>query len=385
MKLHEYQSKRIFAKYGIPIPEGDVATSAAEARQIAQRLGGSVVVKSQVLVGGRGKAGGIKVAKNADEAEALADQILGMTIKGLKVDRVLVDRAADIREEIYLGITIDRAKRSPVMMGSSAGGVEIEEVARVTPEKIFKLAVEPAMGLMDFQARNLAFDLGLRRAFIQQFTTIAKGLYRVFVDCDASLAEINPLVITSDEKLLAVDGKIVLDDNALFRHKDLAELRDVQEEAQAERQARQAGLSYVKLDGEIGCMVNGAGLAMATMDIIKLYGAEPANFLDIGGGAKADKVAAALRIILSDPNVKAVLLNIFGGITRCDEVARGILEALREVPTDVPMVARLVGTNEEEGRNILGEAKMPTAKSLSEAAERAVALARDVETARHNL
>jgi len=385
VKLHEYQSKRIFAKYGIPIPEGDVATSAAEARQIAQRLGGSVVVKSQVLVGGRGKAGGIKVAKNADEAEALADQILGMTIKGLKVDRVLVDRAADIREEIYLGITIDRAKRSPVMMGSSAGGVEIEEVARVTPEKIFKLAVEPAMGLMDFQARNLAFDLGLRRAFIQQFTTIAKGLYRVFVDCDASLAEINPLVITSDEKLLAVDGKIVLDDNALFRHKDLAELRDVQEEAQAERQARQAGLSYVKLDGEIGCMVNGAGLAMATMDIIKLYGAEPANFLDIGGGAKADKVAAALRIILSDPNVKAVLLNIFGGITRCDEVARGILEALREVPTDVPMVARLVGTNEEEGRNILGEAKMPTAKSLSEAAERAVALARDVETARHNL
>lgn len=376
MKLHEYQSKRIFAKYGVPIPEGDVATTPAEARQIAQRLGGPVVVKSQVLVGGRGKAGGIKVAKDADEAEALADQILGMTIKGLAVEKALIDQAADIREEIYLGITIDRAQRKPVMMASSEGGVEIEEVAKATPEKIFKLAIDPAMGLMDFQARNLAFDLGMRRALIRQFTTIAKGLYRAFVESDASLAEINPLVVTGDEKLLAVDGKIVLDDNALFRHKDLAEMRDVQEEAEAERQARQVGLSYVKLDGEIGCMVNGAGLAMATMDIIKLYGAEPANFLDIGGGAKSDKVAVALRIILSDPNVKAVLFNIFGGITRCDEVARGILEALKEVPTDVPMVTRLVGTNEEEGRQILAEAQMATAKSLAEAAEKSVALAR---------
>jgi succinyl-CoA synthetase beta subunit len=292
------------------------------------------------------------------------------------VEKVLIDQAADIREEIYLGITIDRTQRKPVMMASSEGGVEIEEVAKVTPEKIFKLAIDPAMGLMDFQARNLAFDLGLRRTFIRQFTTIAKGLYRAFVESDASLAEINPLVVTGAEKLLAVDGKIVLDDNALFRHKDLAELRDVQEEADAERQARQAGLSYVKLDGEIGCMVNGAGLAMATMDIIKLYGAEPANFLDIGGGAKSDKVATALRIILSDPSVKAVLFNIFGGITRCDEVARGILEALEEVPTDVPMITRLVGTNEEEGRQILAEAQMATAKSLAEAAERSVALAR---------
>jgi succinyl-CoA synthetase beta subunit len=377
VKLHEYQSKRIFAEFGVPIPEGDVATTATEARQIAQRLGGPVVVKSQVLVGGRGKAGGIKVARDADQAETLADRILGMTIKGLTVDRVLIDQAADIREEIYLGITIDRAQRRPVMMASSEGGVEIEEVAKATPEKIFKLAIHPAMGLMDFQARNLAFDLGMRRAFIRQFTTIAQGLYQAFKECDANLAEINPLVITGHDKLLAVDGKIVLDDNALFRHKDLAEMRDVQEEAEAERQARQTGLSYVKLDGEIGCMVNGAGLAMATMDIIKLYGAEPANFLDIGGGAKSDKVAAALRIILSDPNVKAVLYNIFGGITRCDEVARGILEALEEVPTDVPMVARLVGTNEEEGRQILAEAQMATAKSLAEAAERAVALARE--------
>jgi succinyl-CoA synthetase beta subunit len=286
VKLHEYQSKRIFAKYGVPIPSGDVAATPTEARQVAQRLGGPVVVKSQVLVGGRGKAGGIKVAKDSDEAEALADQILGMTIKGLTVDKVLIDQAADIREEIYLGITVDRAQRKPVIMASSEGGVEIEEVAKATPEKIFKLAIDPAMGLMDFQARNLAFDLGMRRAFIRQFTTIAKGLYRAFVECDASLAEINPLVVTGDEKLLAVDGKIVLDDNALFRHKDLAEMRDVQEEVEAERQARQVGISYVKLDGEIGCMVNGAGLAMATMDIIKLYGAEPANFLDIGGGAK---------------------------------------------------------------------------------------------------
>ena len=376
MKLHEYQSKRIFAQYGVPIPAGDVATTAAEARQIAQRLGGPVVIKSQVLVGGRGKAGGIKLAQNPDEAEALADQILGMTIKGLTVDKVLVDQAADIREEIYLGITIDRAQRKPVMMASSEGGVEIEEVAKTTPDKIFKLTIDPLMGLMDYQARNLAFDLGLRRTFIRQFTTIARGLYRAFVENDAGLAEINPLVITDDDRLLAVDGKIVLDDNALFRHKDLAELRDAQEEAPAERQARQAGLSYVKLNGEIGCMVNGAGLAMATMDIIKLYGAEPANFLDIGGGAKADKVAVALRIILSDPNVKAVLFNIFGGITRCDEVARGILEALKEVPTEVPMVARLVGTNEEEGRRILTEAQMATAASLAEAAQQAVALAR---------
>jgi succinyl-CoA synthetase beta subunit len=376
VKLHEYQSKRIFARYGVPIPEGDVAATATETRQIAQRLGSPVVIKSQVLVGGRGKAGGIKMAKDPDEAEALAEQILGMTIKGLTVDKVLVDRAADIREEIYLGITIDRSQRKPVMMASSEGGIEIEEVAKTSPEKIFKLAIDPLMGLMDFQARNLAFDLGMRRTFIRQFTTIAQGLYRAFVESDASLAEINPLVVTGDEKLLAVDGKIVLDDNALFRHKDLAELRDAQEEAEAERQARQSGLSYVKLDGEIGCMVNGAGLAMATMDIIKLYGAEPANFLDIGGGAKSDKVAAALRIILSDPNVKAVLFNIFGGITRCDEVARGILEALEEVPTDVPMVARLVGTNEEKGRQILAEARMATAKSLAEAAERAVATAR---------
>lgn len=376
MKLHEYQSKRIFAKYGVPIPSGDVATTPTEVQEIAKRLGGPVVIKSQVLVGGRGKAGGIKVAKDANQAEKLAEQILGMSIKGITVDKVLVDQAADIKEEIYLGIVIDRAQRKPVIIASASGGVEIEEIAKTNPEAIIRLPIDPQMGLLDYQARDLAFDLGLRRDFINQFVQIVKGLYQVFIDTDASLAEINPLVVTGQGRLLAVDGKIVLDDNALFRHPELGELRDVQEEAPAEREARRAGLSYVKLDGEIGCMVNGAGLAMATMDIIKHYGGEPANFLDVGGGAKAEKVAAALRIILSDPKVKAVLFNIFGGITRCDEVARGILEALQEVKTNVPMVARLVGTNEEEGRRILAEANFPSASSLGEAAQKAVALAK---------
>ena len=382
MKLHEYQSKRVFAEYGIPIPQGDIATSPAEVRELAKELGGPVVIKSQVLVGGRGKAGGIKLARNPDEAESLAKQILGMNIKGLIVDKVLVDEAAEINEEIYLGIVIDRARQKPVIIASTEGGVEIEEVAKTNPGAIIRLMIDPQVGLMDYHARDLAFDLGLRRTFIGQFVRIVKGLYQTFIRIDASLAEINPLVVTAGEKLLAVDGKIVLDDNALFRHPDLAELRDGQEETPSEREARLAGLSYVKLDGEIGCMVNGAGLAMATMDIIKNSGGEPANFLDIGGGAKADKVAAALRIILSDPKVKAVLFNIFGGITRCDEVARGILAALKEVPTTVPMVARLVGTNEAEGRQILAEANFPSASTLGEAAKIAVALAREAKETR---
>jgi succinyl-CoA synthetase beta subunit len=376
VKLHEYQSKRIFAEYGIPIPKGEVATTATEAREIARKLGGPVVIKSQVLVGGRGKAGGVKLAKNPDEAEAFADQILGMNIKGLIVEKVLVDQAADIRHEIYLGIVIDRALQKPVIIASIEGGVEIEVVAKTNPEAIKRLPVNPNQGLMDYQARNLAFDLGLRRIFIDQFMRILKGLYAAFIDTDASLAEINPLVETGDETLLAVDGKILLDDNALYRHPKLAEMRDIQEETAAEREARLAGLSFVKLDGEIGCMVNGAGLAMATMDIVKYYGSEPANFLDIGGGAKSDKVATALRIILKDSKVKAILFNIFGGITRCDEVAKGILEALAEVKTDIPMVARLVGTNEEEGRAILAAANFPSAASLGEAAQRAVELAK---------
>lgn len=375
LKLHEYQSKRIFAQHGVPIPGGDVAATPERARQIASRLGKRVVIKSQVLVGGRGKAGGIRLADNPDQAEQIADEILGMDIKGLTVKKVLVDEAADIATEIYLGIVIDRAERRPVMMASAEGGVEIEEVARATPERIVTVVIDPFLGLQPHQGRELAFGIGLSKELVRDFVNIAQGLYLAFEGCDASLAEINPLVVTGDGKLLAVDGKMLLDDNALFRHFELAEMRDADEETPEEQEARRHGLSYVKLDGEIGCMVNGAGLAMATMDITKLHGGSPANFLDIGGGAQADKVAAALRIILSDPNVKAVLFNIFGGITRCDEVAKGILDALGEVATEVPMVARLVGTNEEEGRQILSEANMITAATLSEAAQKAVAAA----------
>jgi len=380
VKLHEYQSKRIFARYGVPIPRGDVASTPDDAYKIAARLKGRVVVKAQVLVGGRGKAGGIKLAKDAPEAEAKASQILGMDIGGLKVRKVLIDEAAmDIIREIYLGIVIDRAACCPVMMASAEGGVEIEEVAKVMPERIFKVSIDPFLGLRGYQARELAFGIGLEKSLISSFISIATGLYNAFVGCDASLAEINPLLVTDQSgglpSLSAVDGKMIIDDNALFRHSDLTDMRDVDEEALAETEARYYGLSYVKLDGEIGCMVNGAGLAMATMDIIKLYGGMPANFLDIGGGAQADRVAAALRIILADPKVKAVLFNIFGGITRCDEVAKGVLDALEQVPTDVPMVARLVGTNEEEGRRILAGAKMATGSTLVEAAQKAVELA----------
>ena len=378
MKLHEYQSKRIFARYGVPIPDGDVAGTPEEARAIAERLGGRVVVKCQVLVGGRGKAGGIKLASGPEEAEQLAAQILALEIKGLPVRKVLVDQAADIRQEIYLGIVIDRAASRPVMMASSEGGVEIEEVSRVNPGAIKKVHIDPFIGLRSYQTRWLAKGIGLDATLHRDFDRIAQGLYRAFLTSDASLAEINPLVVTGEGALLAVDGKMVLDDNGLFRHVDLAEMRDVDEEAPAERQAREAGLSYVDLDGEIGCMVNGAGLAMATMDITKHFGGSPANFLDIGGGAKADRVAAALRLILADANVKAVLFNIFGGITRCDEVSKGILTALEEVKPQVPLVARLVGTNEEEGRKILegSSYRMITATSLAEAAQKAVAAAR---------
>jgi len=383
LKLHEYQSKRVFAESGIPIPRGEVALTATEARDIAKRLGGRVVIKSQVLVGGRGKAGGIRVANSSSDAETLADQILGMEIKGLPVRVILVEEAASITDELYLGLVIDRAQQRVVMMGSSEGGVDIEEVASKTPDRIIKISIHPCIGLRDYQARELAVGMGLDRDLIRPFVRIAKGLYDAFCAGDASLAEINPLVVTGDGSngrgdppLLAVDGKMVLDDNALFRHRHLAEMRNIEEETMEERDARGHGLSYVKLDGNIGCMVNGAGLAMATMDIIKLFGGYPANFLDIGGGAKADKVAAALRIILTDSSVEAVLFNIFGGITRCDEVAKGILSALDQVETEVPMVARLVGTNQEEGREILSSANMPTAATLAEAAQKAVAAAR---------
>ncbi len=380
MKLQEYQSKRVFARYGVPIPNGEVATTPAEARDIAARLGGTVVIKSQVLVGGRGKAGGVKLAHSPEEAETVAGQILGMDIKGLTVRKVLIDEGAEIRDEIYLGLVLDRVQRRVIMMASSEGGVEIEEVAAKTPEKILKVAIDPFLGLRTYQANELAYGIGIARPLVRQFGEIAYGLYETFVKSDASLAEINPLVVTPDG-LLAVDGKMLLDDNALYRHPDLAEMRDLDEENPFEQEARRFGLSYVKLDGEIGCMVNGAGLAMATMDMTKLFGGSPANFLDIGGGATADKVAAALRIILSDENVKAVLFNIFGGITRGDEVAKGIVAALDEIKPNVPMVARLVGTNEEEGRAILADANMITARTLAEAAKKAVAAAHGELTA----
>ena len=376
MKLHEYQSKQLFAQYGIPIPRGRTAQTPAEARQIAEELGTRVVVKSQVLVGGRGKAGGIKLADDPAQAEEIAGRILGMDIKGLTVNTVLIDEAANIEKEIYLGVVIDRAARKPVMMASSEGGVEIEEVARTNPEAIIKVHIDPFLGLREYQTRNLAIGMGLDPAHWRGFHRIATGLAGCFDACDASLAEINPLVITGEGALLAVDGKMLIDDNSLYRHPDLAAMRDIGEETPAEAEARQHGLSYVDLDGEIGCMVNGAGLAMTTMDITKLYGGSPANFLDIGGGAQSDKVAAALRIILADPKVKAVLINIFGGITRCDEVAEGILEALQVVQTNVPMVARLVGTNATEGRAMLADKEMITATTLVEAAQKAVAAAR---------
>ena len=378
MKLHEYQSKQIFAKHGIPIPRGRVATTAAEAKAIAEELGGRVVVKSQVLVGGRGKAGGVKLAKDPNEAEQLAAQILGMEINGLPVRKVLVDEAVSIETEMYYSITNDRAFRKPVMIASAAGGVEIEGVAAKTPEKIVKVHIDPLLGLRDYQARDIATSIDLPRDHWKEFGRIAAGLWRVFSESDATLAEVNPLVITKDGRLIALDGKMIIDDNALYRHPELAEMRDLDEEAAAETEARKYGLSYIKLDGDIGCMVNGAGLAMTSMDIVKLFGGEPANFLDIGGGASADKVAAAMRIILADANVKAILLNIFGGITRCDEVAHGILEATSQVKPRAPMVVRLVGTNAEEGQRLLADAKLITANTLVDAAKKAVAAAKEV-------
>ncbi len=376
MKLHEYISKQIFAEYGVPVPQGKVAATPKEAGKIAKKLGGRVVIKAQVLVGGRGKAGGVKLAKGAKEAEAAAKAILGMEIKGLPVNKVLVDPAVDIASEIYLGITNDRAARQPVIIASAAGGVDIEEVARTAPEKIIRVHINPLLGAQDYNIRDLSIGIELDRKHWAAFHKITKGLWEAFHANDATLAEINPLVITGDGQLLALDGKMVIDDNALNRHPDLAELRDLTAEEPAELEARKNGLTYIKLDGEIGCMVNGAGLAMATMDIIKLFGGQPANFLDIGGGAGAEKVAAAMRIIVSDKNVKAVLFNIFGGITRGDEVARGILEAMKEVKPTVPMVIRLVGTNAAEGRALLAEANMITAETLAGAAQEAVQAAK---------
>jgi succinyl-CoA synthetase beta subunit len=376
MKLHEYQARDILASYGLPVTGGGVAATPAEARAVAEQIGARVVVKAQVFVGGRGKAGGVKLADTPAEAEAAAGQILGMNIKGLTVEKVLVAEAISYQKEIYLGVILDRASKRIVVMASSEGGVEIEEVAKTNPNAIVKIEAHPTLGLLDYQARELAFAIGLTDGKqARQFAQIAAGLYKVFVGCDADLAEINPLVIRDDGSLQALDSKLVLDDSALFRHQDLEAMRDSADEPEAETRAREAGITFIKLDGTIGCMVNGAGLAMATMDVVKLYGGEPANFLDIGGGAGKEKVKAALQIILADPNVKAVLINIFGGITRVDEVAKGIVAALAEVNTSVPMVARLVGTNEAEGRKILEQSTLIPAATLAEAAEKAVAVA----------
>lgn len=375
MKLHEYQSKKIFDRYDVPIPKGRVANIASEAKQIAEELGGRVVIKSQVLVGGRGKAGGIRLANDPNQAKELATEILGMEIKGLPVRKILVDEIVNIDQEIYLGIINDRNCRMPVVIASAAGGVDIEEIAEISPEKIYKLAIDPLLGLQDFQIRDIALGIDLPREYWKQFIKILRGLYQAFIENDATLAEINPLVTTKEKKMIALDAKMIIDDNSLFRHPDLMELKDLDVDAPAEIEAQKYGLSFIKLDGNIGCLVNGAGLAMATMDIISQFGGQPANFLDIGGGAGAPKVSAALRIILSDPKVKVILINIFGGITRCDEVAKGILVALHDVKTEIPVVVRLVGTNAEEGRNLLADQNIQTAETLVDAAKISVLLA----------
>jgi succinyl-CoA synthetase beta subunit len=377
MKLHEYQARDILAKYGIPVTGGGVASTPPEARARAEQIGGKVVVKAQVFVGGRGKAGGVKLADTPAQAEQAASHILGMNIKGLTVEKVLIAEAITYEREIYLGVVMDRAAKQIVVMASAEGGVEIEEVAKTNPDAIVKIAAHPELGLLDYQARELAFGIGITNGKqARQFAQIASALYRAYIETDASLAEINPLVVLPGGALQALDSKLVLDDSALFRHADLEAMRDSSDEPAAEQRAREAGITFIKLDGDIGCMVNGAGLAMATMDVVKLYGGEPANFLDIGGGAGKDKVKAALQIILADPNVKAVLFNIFGGITRVDEVARGVVAALEEFPTAVPIVARLVGTNEEEGRKILAASTLIPAATLAEGAQKAVEAAR---------
>ena len=375
MKLQEYRSKEVLARHGVPLLAGEIATSPQEARAAAERIGGPVVVKAQVLVGGRGKAGGVKLAATPDEAEQRASEILGLDIKGITVRTVLVAPAAEIATEFYLGLILDRAAKAITIIASAEGGVEIEETAKTNPDAILRLPLDPLIGLQEHQVRRVAFFMGIPAELRKAFGSVLRGLYAAFVESDADLAEINPLVVTDDGQLLALDAKIVLDDSALPRHPDLEAMRDLNEEEPAEIAAREAGISFIKLDGTIGCMVNGAGLAMTTMDLVKLAGGEPANFLDIGGGAKADKVTAAFKIILDDPNVRAILINIFGGITRGDEVAHGIVEARANLQREVPMVVRIVGTNSEEARPILASADLITADSLDDAAAKAVAAA----------
>lgn len=378
MNIHEYQSRALFQAAGIPMPDGDVATTPAEAESIARLVGSTVVVKAQVHAGGRGKAGGVKLAKTPAEAAATAGKILGMTIKGLVVQKVLVVPAADIATEAYVGLIMDRSSQRPVFMVSPAGGIDIEEVAAKTPERIRRLPVDPRYGLLTHQAIGLAFFLYRDFAQARAAARILEQLYHVFTINGCSLAEINPLITTPDGRVVALDAKISIDDNELDRRPDLAQLRDESAEAASEVEARRASLTFIKLEGNVGCIVNGAGLAMATMDLVKYYGGEPANFLDIGGSSNPEKVVNALRIITSDPNVKAILFNIFGGITRTDDVANGIKTALSQFPVKVPIVVRLTGTNEAEAVRILQGIGMTALSDMDEAVQKVVAVAREV-------
>ncbi len=376
MKVHEYQAKQVFARYGILVPQGEVATTPQQAREIAERLGKPVAIKAQVLVGGRGKAGGIKVAQTPEEAERVAEQILGMRIKGLPVEKVLVEEALDIAAEYYLGIIVDRSKKRNLMMVSAMGGVDIEEVAETHPEAIAKVYIDPFLGLLDFQVRQLHKEARLDPATLRPFTAMAKALYRLYVERDANLAEINPLVLTKDGRLIAADAKLLIDDNGLYRQPEIAAWREEVEEDPFEAEARKKGLAYVRLKGEVGVVGNGAGLTMTTLDVVQRAGVAPANFFDIGGGARADVVREGLKLILSDPQVKGVLINIFGGITRCDEVAKGILQAIEGMELKVPIVVRLTGTREEEGRKLLEGSPLIPAATMQEAAEKIAQLVR---------
>jgi succinyl-CoA synthetase beta subunit len=375
VNIHEYQAKEIFRKYGIPIPPGEIATTPQEAEVIARKYGGTVVVKAQVHAGGRGKAGGVKLARTYEEARSLARQILKLTIKGLPVQKVLVTPAADIASEAYAGIIIDRASKRPVFIVSPAGGIDIEEVAAKTPEKLLRHPVDPRYGFQAYEAMQLAFFLYSDLKQVRAAARILQQLYRAFIENGGSLAEINPLVTTRTGEVIALDAKMVIDDNELDRRPDIAALRDESAEAPSEVEAREAGLTFIKLDGNVGCVVNGAGLAMATMDLVKYYGGEPANFLDIGGSSNPEKVVAALSIITGDPNVKTILFNIFGGITRTDDVANGIVTAIGNDPLKVPLVIRLTGTNEEIAVKILEEDGLSAMTDMDEAVKRAVALA----------
>jgi len=376
VNLHEYQARALLKAAGVPVPDGEVATTPDEVETIARAMGGAVVIKAQVHTGGRGKAGGVKFAQNPAEARAGAEKILGMTIKGLMVKKVLVAPAAKITSESYVGIIVDRESQRPVIMVSPEGGVDIEEVAAKTPDKIFKLAVDPRFGLMSYQAMSLAFKLYDDVNQVRQAAVVMQRLYQAFVDAGGSLAEINPLITNDEGAVLALDAKISVDDNELDRRPAIAELRDLSAEAESEIAAREAGLSFIKLDGYVGCCVNGAGLAMATMDLVKYYGGEPANFLDIGGSSNPEKVVTALKIIGADSNVRSVLFNIFGGITRCDDVAKGIVAATSQMSFEIPLVIRLTGTNEKLAVQILEEAGFSALNDMDEAVEKAVQIAK---------